>query len=299
MISSSNQFKKIPLPFKAHLIEPYTLWNGRLLLISESWNYCIFDKNTNSITSEGKFPEKEKYARILGLYSRWFTQCAPGKILYYSKTSKCNILFNLETNSQILKWPGKYSVLSKPIPFIWMNFIKSEKKCEILHCGEEEISIYEVYEGSKQKRDIAKCEIEAPNMMFERNNILVFANQVSNPGCFGFHLLQNGRLFNGNFQFSGKKEIVDFGILNDYLFYFVYNSNDQVEGGIFFSIINNGGVFSQNIRIREGENNCRKVVLIDQRTPDIFGGRVKIDHRNMMISIAGMVNFLIILLRKL
>ena len=55
LLSKNN----IELPFRTEHIETYALSDNKLLILSEEWDYMMFDCFEGKVVCEGKFPEDE------------------------------------------------------------------------------------------------------------------------------------------------------------------------------------------------------------------------------------------------
>lgn len=251
----------------------------------------MFDGNRGEIIFQGKFPEDEKHSSILSIYSYWFTQISPEKIIYYSPTHEKLRIYNFKTASVVAESSASFRIDPEFNFFNWIGYYPEEKKCRVLHQSEfSRASVTDIFEDGRVE-DIGSVELINGNCMCEHKGTLLYATQANESSPFVIHTLNSSHMSTITFNFSEGITPIEFGFFKDEIIFILYNSNHQPESGIYLIDIGTHD-FSSPITVSDISANCQKLVLQGADDPDIFDGRIVVDDANDSILVTGMVSHL-------
>merc|ERR1711935_318046 len=155
--------KTIKFEKECEHVEHYALPNNTILIISDKWDYLLWDGLRERTIKEGRFPENESHSGICSIYSYWFSNINYEEIIYFSQTDKCLKKFNLEKPQEgAIKWSDELDIKEEFNFFMWVHYNRTTQKVLILHMVTfDKVQLVEVAENGKA---VVKAEVDIKNV---------------------------------------------------------------------------------------------------------------------------------------
>ena len=287
--------KSFYLPFQnAENIEHYALSNNTILIVTENWEYVLWDGLREETISQGKFPENKEHSGICSIYSYWFSHINNEKIVYFSQTDKCLKtwdLTNKDPNQTAEQWPGLIDVKEEFNFFMWVHFIRSSGKVLILHMiSFERVALIECDRDGAQ-REISQIEIKNVNCVHVQGDQFYFASNVEDN--MPIYIASAEGIKKIQFEIKSDVTLIEFGFLKEDLMFLLYNANEVADTGAY--LINIGAYdLNSNPKIIEDEDGVQKVTLHDETNPVQLDGQVLVDKMMQAIAVTTTENKLIL-----
>ena len=156
----------------------------------------------------------------------------PERMLYYSSTHKKLREYNFQTKTAGNDWNATIEVNPEFNFFMWLKHFPKSKKATLLHMIEfGKARIDDIFEDGTVK-ERATIDITNGNCMCEHRDMLFYGTQANEGSPITIHILGENNVGKINFEFPENLTIVEYGFFKDKMF-FLYNSNDQPDSGIF------------------------------------------------------------------
>lgn len=255
-------------------VETYAFTNTKILLLSENFQYVLYNSLTCKVDAEGQLPETQgkNDLRVNTVFSYWWCQYTDNTILYYSIQDECLKLFDLMKPDGIpKKWScGAIKVQKKNIHnFIWQYYDQPTKTAYLLHENDEntgKIRLDKILQNSSAEK-IATCNCNNVNMILKGPGCKLFFADNDKGKNFPIYMAHSTGICKINFEVQSDVNIVDFGFQKDEQMVVLYNAVHKTEVGCFL-IDFNGKDLEYELTIREKDKSVANVVLQEDNPKD-------------------------------
>ena len=287
--------KSFNLPFSnAESIEHYALSNNTILIVTENWEYVLWDGLREMTISQGKFPENKDHSGICSIYSYWFSHINNEKIIYFSQTDNCLKIWDLtnpDSNQKAESYPGRIEIKEEFNFFMWVHYIRETGKVLILHMVSFERVVQIEVDKEGVQREIAQVDIKNVNCVHVQGDQFYFASNVEDN--MPIYIASVDGIKKIQFEIKSDVTQIEFGFLKEDLMFLLYNANEVADTGAF--LINIGAYdLNSNPKIIEDEDGVQKVVQHDESDPVQLDGQVLVDKMMQAIAVTTTENNLIL-----
>ena len=240
----------------------YHLSKSRLLILSNYFDYLVFDQFHNKPSFSGHLQEPPESSYILKSDSYWFTEhkTQQDTLVYLSPKTKKITFFDLQKGKIELVWDMKPIVLKQEKYskfFNWIHYVPESQKCRIVYQSDSSItSIIDVMQEKGRVKPVENFRIKNPNCICQEGETLIFGSQIMQSSPLKIFVVKGDQTGLIEFHFKSNLTLVEYGFFGEEEIFVLYNENYGPKSGIFLLKLGSlgGGKEEKKEENEDGEN---------------------------------------------
>jgi len=258
--------KTIQFPQPAEHVEHYALNNNTILIISDKWDFLLWDGLREIKISDGKFEEKEEHSGICSIYSYWFSNINHEEIIYFSQSDQCLKTFDLyHPQNKAKRWgPPNLEIKEEFNFFMWVHYNRKTQTVLILHMTSfDKVKLIQVTKNGVIS-DLGEVDIKNVNCVNQQEDKFYFASNVED--TMPIYIADETGIERMNFNVESDVTLIEFGFLKENIMFILYNANEEADSGVF--LINLSSYTTNDTpNIQEKDDNVTKLTLHGEDDP--------------------------------